>query len=91
MPWPQRVFNSKHPATPARCGKTAREDRAPFQRARTERAGAQAHDVPMIGIPAAYATELQTVISALGDMKQSERPLASCGHAAMSASSFPTP
>ena len=46
MPWPDRVFNSRHPVRGA--------------------AGERA------GIPKAYETELQTVITALGDMKQSE-------------------
>lgn len=45
MPWPDRVFNSKHPAS----------------RSTADR----------VGIPAPYETELQTVITALGEMKQS--------------------
>ena len=44
MPWPDRVFNSRHPV-----GK-----------GNAERAG----------IPKPYETELQTVINALGEMKQ---------------------
>ncbi len=52
MPWPYRVFNSKHPAA----------------------VGSTIHDAgrstKQIVIPPAYATELQAVISALGDMKQ---------------------
>jgi len=49
MPWPDRVFNSRHPLKIVG-GSTG------------ERAG----------IPKPYETELQTVIAALGDMKQSE-------------------
>jgi hypothetical protein len=48
MPWPDRVFNSRHPVRGAAAG--------------AERAG----------IPKSYETELQTVITALGDMKQPE-------------------
>lgn len=71
MPWPQRVFNSKHPATPLDVQKYARElNTIPTGAAGS--APAQKPDVPMIGIPKAYETELQTVISALGDMKQPE-------------------
>jgi hypothetical protein len=44
MPWPDRVFNSRHP----------------IGKANAERAG----------IPKPYETELQTVINALGEMKQ---------------------
>ena len=46
MPWPDRVFNSRHPLR----GGAAGEARAQ--------------------IPKPYETELQTVITALGDMKQ---------------------
>lgn len=54
MPWPSRVFNSKHPADTAFTG------RGPHRNAKN------------IGIPETYATELQAVISALGDMKQAK-------------------
>jgi hypothetical protein len=46
MPWPDRVFNSRHPLR----GGAAGEERSQ--------------------IPKPYATELQTVIGALGDMRQ---------------------
>lgn len=53
MPWPDRVFNSKHPARGT---------------AESTNGG-----VPeKIGIPKPYETELQGVITALGDMKQSD-------------------
>jgi hypothetical protein len=69
MPWPQRVFNSKHPETPLD-PHTFSQQLNPTPTG--ARGGEPAHkvDVPLIGIPAAYATELQTVITALGDMKQ---------------------
>jgi len=53
MPWPERIFNSKHRAT-----KTNEE---------------------LVQIPKTYETELQTVISALGDMKQPETHWISAG------------
>src|SRR5665213_1991983 len=52
MPWPDRVFNGKHPADSNSSGQTAQANAAKIE------------------IPQTYATELQTVISALGDMKQ---------------------
>lgn len=54
MPWPERVFNSKHPAR------------------NTAAAAANGDVVDKVGIPKPYETELQSVISALGDMKQSD-------------------
>ncbi len=54
MPWPERVFNSKHPAS--------KSDAA-----------------NLIQIPKPYETELQSVISALGDMKQSDVKWESAG------------
>jgi len=53
MPWPDRVFNSKHLARGTADSTTGG---APEK----------------IGIPKPYETELQGVISALGDMKQSD-------------------
>jgi hypothetical protein len=47
MPWPERIFNGKHPA------------------------GGDGGD--WVGIPQSYATELQAVIHALGEMKQPAR------------------
>jgi hypothetical protein len=51
MPWPERVFNSKHLAT---------------------KDAAANGEAGKIQIPKSYETELQSVISALGDMKQSD-------------------
>lgn len=48
MPWPNRVFNSKHPVRHSSSNSAAK-----------------------VQIPPGYATEIQAVISALGDMKQS--------------------
>jgi len=72
MPWPQRVFNGKHPATELDAQKYASE----LSATPTGASGgppAKKPDVPLVGIPAGYATELQTVISALGNMKQSNQ------------------
>jgi hypothetical protein len=59
MPWPERVFNSKHPAA--------------------KNASESAEAVAQIQIPKSYETELQSVISALGDMKQSDIKWESAG------------
>jgi len=68
MPWPERVFNSKHPAREVTASaKTIQQlGQAPVARS----AGSEA-DVQKVGIPKAYESELQDVITALGDMKQS--------------------
>jgi hypothetical protein len=71
MPWPQRVFNSKHPATALDAQAYARELN-PNPTGAGGGPPAKKSDVPMVGIPPAYATELQSVIAALGDMKQSD-------------------
>ena len=52
MPWPNRVFNDKYPATSVATGQSPKKNAVKIE------------------IPEAYATELQAVISALGDMKQ---------------------
>ena len=69
MPWPQRVFNSKHPATELDAQQFAHELN-PIPTGAGGGPPAKKPDVPLVGIPAGYATELQTVITALGDMKQ---------------------
>jgi hypothetical protein len=71
MPWPDRVFNSKHPVKPAPVNKSVRElEQAPTG---TGLGGfGPAPKGEMVGIPKAYETELQSVISALGDMKQED-------------------
>jgi hypothetical protein len=55
MPWPDRIFNGRHP----------------LKRIPAESAGRGNANVERIGIPKPYETELQAVIAALGDMKQS--------------------
>lgn len=55
MPWPDRVFEGKFPATPV-------EARQPGDEA--------APPAPRVGIADEYETELQAVLTALGDMKQ---------------------
>jgi hypothetical protein len=55
MPWPDRIFNGTHPAAPSVRTRTAVR-RSPGQ--------------DRVPIPREYETELQTVIRALGEMKQ---------------------
>jgi hypothetical protein len=67
MPWPDRVFNSKHPAKTVT--KTTPEVRQ--TPAGTGLGGFASHSDEMeAGIPKSYETELQAVIHALGEMKQ---------------------
>lgn len=69
MPWPKRVFTGMHPATEEGAEILRRGSSVnPTGAARTT--PAPRITVPMKGIPKAYETELQTVITALGDMKQ---------------------
>jgi hypothetical protein len=70
MPWPERVFNSKHPVKEIQATrKTVRElEETPVG---TALGGfGPAPTVEQVGIPKAYETELQSVINALGNMKQ---------------------
>jgi hypothetical protein len=72
MPWPERVFNSKHPVkSVVAVKKSIKElEQAPVG---TGLGGfGPEPDVEKAGIPKAYETELQSVIRALGDMKQSD-------------------
>lgn len=71
MPWPKRVFTGVHPATALDAAKYGHELN-PTPTGAHRSMPSQKPDVPMVGIPKAYETELQTVISALGDMKQSD-------------------
>lgn len=71
MPWPQRVFNGKHPATALDAQKYAHQLN-PIPTGANHSAPPATLDVPLVGIPADYATELQAVIAALGDMKQTD-------------------
>jgi len=55
MPWPDRIFNGKYPAEPgAGVGPASQRERGDNR----------------VPIPQSYATELQSVIRALGEMKQ---------------------
>jgi hypothetical protein len=68
MPWPRRVFTGKHPATELAADKYREE-----QNSTTSSASGFSEEqpgVPLVGIPKNYEAELQSVISALGDMKQ---------------------
>lgn len=72
MPWPDRVFNSLHPvrSVPAERSVTSQE-----QTPTGTGLGGFGRGNPSVeraGIPKPYETELQTVITALGDMKQSD-------------------
>jgi hypothetical protein len=69
MPWPQRVFNGLHPATEEDAEKLRRGSSV-VPTGASGGTPAPKISVPMKGIPKEYATELQTVIAALGDMKQ---------------------
>ena len=71
MPWPKRVFTGMHPATEEDAEKLRHGSSVnPTGVACT--APPPKLTVPMKGIPPVYATELQTVIAALGDMKQAD-------------------
>lgn len=69
MPWPDRVFNSKHPVQSITTKMSVHEqEQAPVG---TGLGGFhQTTGVTMVPIPHAYETELQSVIGALGEMKQ---------------------
>ncbi len=70
MPWPERVFNSQHPIrTVTAINKSIKElEQTPVG---TGLGGFGPEPaVERTGIPKAYETELQSVIRALGDMKQ---------------------
>lgn len=71
MPWPERVFNSKHPVTEvaAPIKTTQQLDKTPIGTG-LGGFGPEAN-IEKVGIPKAYESELQDVITALGDMKQS--------------------
>ncbi len=69
MPWPQRVFTGLHPATEQDAEKL-RQGSSVVPTGASRGTPAPKLSVPMKGIPKDYETELQTVIAALGDMKQ---------------------
>ena len=61
MPWPDRIFNGRHPLKSG--------------------PGESAAAAERVGIPKPYETELQTVITTLGDMKQKDTRWESAGTA----------
>ncbi len=69
MPWPKRVFTGVHPATEADAEKLRRGSSV-VPNGASRSTPAPKISVPMKGIPKAYETELQTVITSLGEMKQ---------------------
>jgi hypothetical protein len=72
MPWPDRVFNSRHPLHSLPASKSVSEqDEAPIGTG-LGGFGRGNPNVERVGIPKSYETELQAVITALGDMKQSD-------------------
>jgi hypothetical protein len=71
MPWPQRVFTGVHPAT-EQDAERLRQGSSVVPTGASGSTPAPKIIVPMKGIPKEYATELQTVIAALGDMKQAD-------------------
>jgi hypothetical protein len=71
MPWPQRVFTGVHPATEEDAEKLRRGSSV-VPTGASGGTPAPKLSVPMKGIPKEYETELQTVIAALGDMKQAD-------------------
>jgi hypothetical protein len=72
-PWPERVFNSRHPAHTVHAAEpnVQQQEQTPTGTGLTGFGRADSN-VERVGIPKPYETELQTVINALGDMKQSE-------------------
>lgn len=79
MPWPDRIFNGRHPVhanptfRPPGPGDPSikSQERVPNGTG-LNGFGQRNPNVERVGIPKPYETELQTVISALGDMKQSD-------------------
>ena len=72
MPWPDRVFNSRHPLKSAVPERTVKEQEQAPVGTGLGGFGRGNPNVERVAIPKPYETELQTVIGALGDMKQSE-------------------
>ncbi|MEI9976984.1 MAG: hypothetical protein WDO73_35990 [Ignavibacteriota bacterium] len=70
MPWPQRIFNGKYPVKSAVAERPIEDaEQAPTGTGLGGVLKARS-DVERVGIPKAYETELQAVIHALGEMKQ---------------------
>lgn len=71
MPWPDRVFNSRHPLKSTPTERTVKEQEQAPTGTGLGGFGRGNANVERVVIPKLYETELQTVIGALGDMKQS--------------------
>ena len=71
MPWPQRIFKGRYPVKSVVAERPVEEaEQAPTGTGLGGVLKARG-DVERVGIPKAYETELQAVIHALGEMKQS--------------------
>jgi hypothetical protein len=70
MPWPDRVFNSRHPVHTVPAEPPVKSQEQTPIGTGLGGFGRGNPDVERSGIPKPYETELQTVITALGDMKQ---------------------
>ena len=71
MPWPQRVFTGRYPVKGVPDAKTVRQqEQAPIGTGLGGFGGRA--NVERVGIPKPYETELQSVIRALGEMKQAD-------------------
>jgi hypothetical protein len=81
MPWPDRVFNSRHPVRSVVPERTAKEQEQAPTGTGLGGFGRASAAVERVGIPKPYETELQAVISALGEMKQSNVRWESAGTA----------
>jgi hypothetical protein len=69
MPWPERIFNGKYPVKNA--GQRESVAQLESKPVGTGLGGfGRPTSVERVGIPKSYETELQAVITALGDMKQ---------------------
>jgi hypothetical protein len=71
MPWPLRVFTGMHPAT-EQDAEILRRGSSVVPTGASGGTSSPKLSVPMKGIPKEYETELQTVIAALGNMKQAD-------------------
>jgi hypothetical protein len=71
MPWPDRVFNSRHPLKSIPVERSVKDQEQAPVGTGLGGFGRGAANVERVTIPKPYETELQTVIAALGDMKQS--------------------
>src|SRR6476646_9311978 len=72
MPWPDRVFNSRHPARSVQDQRSVKEQEATPVGTGLGGFGRGNPAVERVTIPKPYETELQAVITALGEMKQAD-------------------